>query len=113
VVNVASISAQTGGVRRSVAYAAAKGALISFAKALARDVGPAGVTVNAGAPGQIDTAMGSQLTPQQRIELSAQIPIGRLSRPEEVTAAARFLASEEASYIMGATLDVNGGIAQH
>lgn len=112
IVNIASISGQTGGVRGSVVYASSKGGLIAFTKALARDVGADGITVNAIAPGQIETAMGSRLSDAQRRELTAQIPVGRLGRPEEVAAAVRFLASPEASYITGATLDVNGGIAR-
>jgi len=112
IVNIASISGQTGGVRGSVAYASSKGALIAFTKALARDAGPFGITVNAVAPGQIETDMGARLTPDQRHELVAQIPVGRLGTPEEVAAAVRFLVSHEAGYITGATLDVNGGIAR-
>jgi 3-oxoacyl-[acyl-carrier protein] reductase len=112
IVNVASISGQTGGVRGSVVYASSKGGLIAFTKALARDVGADGVTVNAIAPGQIDTSMGSSLTAEQRRDLTGQIPIGRLGTPEEVAWAVRFLASSEASYITGATLDINGGISR-
>jgi 3-oxoacyl-[acyl-carrier protein] reductase len=112
IVNVASISGQTGGVRGSVVYASSKGALIAFTKALARDVGTLGVTVNAVAPGQIATDMGSNLTSEQLRDLTAQIPVGRLGRPEEVAWAVRFLASAEASYITGATLDINGGISR-
>ncbi len=112
IVNVASISAQTGGVRGSVAYASSKGGLIALTKTLARDLGPFGVTVNAVAPGQIATRMGTQQGAEQLAELRRQIPIGRLGTPEEVAAAIRFLASPEASYITGATLDVNGGIAR-
>jgi 3-oxoacyl-[acyl-carrier protein] reductase len=112
IVNVASISGQTGGVRGSVVYASSKGGLIAFTKALARDVAPFGVTVNAVAPGQIATDMGSKLTSAQLRDLTAQIPVGRLGRPDEIAAAVRFLASPEASYITGATLDINGGISR-
>jgi 3-oxoacyl-[acyl-carrier protein] reductase len=112
VINVASISGQTGGVRGSVAYASSKGGLIAFTKALARDVGAYGVTVNAVAPGQIDTDMGARLSGAQRLDLVAQIPLGRLGTPEEVAWAVGFLASEEARYITGATLDINGGISR-
>jgi 3-oxoacyl-[acyl-carrier protein] reductase len=112
VINIASISGQTGGARASVAYGSSKGALIAFTKGLARDVGTAGVTVNAVAPGQIATEMSSHLSPQQVQALEAQIPVGRLGTPEELAFAVRFLASREAGYITGATLDVNGGIGR-
>ena len=112
IVNIASISGQTGGVRGSVVYASSKGALIAFTKALARDVGALGVTVNAVAPGQIATDMGSNLTTDQLRDLTAHIPVGRLGRPDEIAWAVRFLASAEASYITGATLDINGGISR-
>lgn len=110
IVNVASISGQTGGARGSVVYASTKGALIAFTKALARDLGPFGVTANAVTPGQIDTRMGTQFTPEEYEMLVRQIPVARLGTPGEVAHAIRFLASPEASYITGATLDVNGGI---
>ena len=112
IVNIASISGQTGGVRGSVAYASSKGGLIAFTKALARDAGASGVTVNAVAPGQIETDMGANLTREQREALVAHIPLGRLGTPEEVAWVVRFLGSEEAAYITGATLDVNGGISR-
>jgi 3-oxoacyl-[acyl-carrier protein] reductase len=112
VVNIASISGQTGGARASVAYGSSKGALIAFTKGLARDVGAAGVTVNAIAPGQIATEMSSSLSSEQLRTLEAQIPVGRLGTPEELAFAVRFLASREAAYITGATLDVNGGIGR-
>jgi 3-oxoacyl-[acyl-carrier protein] reductase len=112
VVNIASISGQTGGARASVAYGSSKGALIAFTKGLARDVGAAGVTVNAIAPGQIATEMSSSLSSEQLEALTAQIPVGRLGTPDELAFAVRFLASKEAGYITGATLDVNGGIGR-
>src|SRR5262249_28189330 len=112
IVNIASISGQTGGARASVAYGSSKGALIAFTKGLARDVGGAGVTVNAIAPGQIATEMSSSLSPEQLKALTAQIPIGRLRTPDELAFAVRFLAWREAGYITGATLDVNGGIGR-
>jgi 3-oxoacyl-[acyl-carrier protein] reductase len=109
IVNVASISGQTGGVRASAAYAAAKAGLIGMTKTLARDLAGAGITVNAIAPGQIETDMG-QLPPADRAALEAHIPLGRLGRPEDVAYAALYLASEAAGYVTGHTLDVNGGI---
>lgn len=109
IVNIASVSGQTGGVSGGVDYAASKGGLIAFTKALARDLAPHGVTVNAVAPGQID-ADPNLLTPEARARVVQLIPLGRLGTPREVACAVLFLASPMAAYITGATLDVNGGI---
>jgi NAD(P)-dependent dehydrogenase (short-subunit alcohol dehydrogenase family) len=109
IINIASISAQTGGVSGGVHYAASKGGLISMTKTLARDLAPYGVTVNAIAPGQIDADPGL-LTPEARQRLIGMIPLGRLGEPRDIAYAALFLASPMAAYITGATLDVNGGI---
>ena len=84
--------------------------LIAFSKTLARDLGPFGVTVNAIAPGQIETEMSSVLTADERSSITSSIPLGRLGQAEDIAYAVRFLASDEAGYITGATLDVNGGI---
>jgi 3-oxoacyl-[acyl-carrier protein] reductase len=110
IINIASIAAQTGGVSGSVAYSSSKAGLIGMTRTLARDLGPFGVTVNAIAPGQIETAMSQVLTEAERASITASIPLGRLGSPEDIGHAVRFLASEEAAYITGATLDVNGGI---
>jgi 3-oxoacyl-[acyl-carrier protein] reductase len=110
IVNIASISAQTGGVSGSVAYSSSKAGLIGMTRTLARDLGPFGVTVNAIAPGQIETDMSRVLTAAERATITASIPLGRLGSPQDVAHAVRFLASEEAAYVTGATLDVNGGI---
>jgi 3-oxoacyl-[acyl-carrier protein] reductase len=110
IINIASISAQTGGVSGSAAYASSKAGLIGMTRTLARDLGPSGVTVNAIAPGQIETDMSQVLTQVERASLTASIPLGRLGSPADIAYAVRFLASEEAAYITGATLDVNGGI---
>jgi NAD(P)-dependent dehydrogenase (short-subunit alcohol dehydrogenase family) len=110
IVNIASISAQTGGVSGSVAYSSSKGGLIAFTKTLARDLAPHGVTVNAVAPGQIQTAMGTEVSAEELARIVADIPIGRLGTPADVAHAVRFLASDAAGYITGTTLDVNGGI---
>ena len=112
IVNIASISGQTGGVSGSVAYSSSKGGLIAFTKTLARDLAPHGVTVNAVAPGQIQTAMGVEVPAEELARVVAHIPIGRLGTPADVAHAVRFLASDEAGYITGTTLDVNGGISR-
>jgi 3-oxoacyl-[acyl-carrier protein] reductase len=109
IINIASISAQTGGVSAGVHYAASKGGMVAMTKTLARDLAPYGITVNAIAPGQID-ADPDLLTPAARQRIIEMIPLGRLGEPEEIAYAALFLASPMAAYITGATLDVNGGI---
>ncbi len=91
-------------------YAAAKAGIIGFTKALAREVGTRGITVNAVAPGFIDTDMTRALSEPHRAALLEKIPLNRLGRMEEVAAAVAFLASPAASYITGETLHVNGGM---
>jgi NAD(P)-dependent dehydrogenase (short-subunit alcohol dehydrogenase family) len=109
IVNITSVTAQTGGVSGGAHYSASKGGLESFTKTLARDLAPAGITVNAIAPGQIDTSPGL-LTPEQRERVTAMIPLGRLGAPDDIARAVLFLVSGLADYITGTTLDVNGGI---
>ena len=108
VVNMASISGQTGGLSANAPYAASKGGLIAFTKALARQMAPWG-RANAVAPGQIDTSMGTLSDEQTRV-VTAQAPLRRLGTPDEVAACVLFLASPAASYVTGHTLDVNGGL---
>jgi 3-oxoacyl-[acyl-carrier protein] reductase len=91
-------------------YAAAKAAVVGFTKSLAREVGSRNITVNAVAPGFIDTDMTKALPETVRNELLTQIPLGRLGAPEEIAHAVAFLASPRAAYITGATLHVNGGM---
>jgi 3-oxoacyl-[acyl-carrier protein] reductase len=110
ILTIASITAQTGGVSGSVAYSAAKGGLLAMTRTLARDGAPHGITANAVAPGQIDTGMGRAIGAEALRRLEAVIPLGRLGTPDDVAYAILFLASEEASYITGTTLDVNGGL---
>jgi 3-oxoacyl-[acyl-carrier protein] reductase len=92
-------------------YAAAKAGLVGMSKALAAEVASRGITVNCIAPGFIDSPMTAALSSEQRERLAAQIPMGRVGTPEEVAACARFLASDEARYVTGHTLHVNGGLA--
>jgi NAD(P)-dependent dehydrogenase (short-subunit alcohol dehydrogenase family) len=108
-INIASISAQTGGVSAGVHYSASKGGMLALTKTLARDLAQYNITVNAIAPGQID-ADPNLLSPEARQHIISIVPLGRLGEPEEIAYAALFLASSMASYITGATLDVNGGI---
>jgi len=91
-------------------YAAAKAAMIGMSKSIAAEVGGRGITVNCIAPGLIATAMTEKLTAQQRARLAEAIPAGRFGAPEEVAAAAVYLASAEAAYVTGQTLHINGGM---
>ena len=91
-------------------YAASKAGLMGFARALAREVGSRGITVNVVAPGYVDTDMTRLVPSEAREALMAQIPAGRLGTPADVAAAVCFLASDEASYITGQVLGVNGGM---
>jgi 3-oxoacyl-[acyl-carrier protein] reductase len=106
IVTIASTAGQTG-VEGQVNYSAAKAGVIGASKSLAREVAKRGVTVNVLAPGFIETEMTAGLPREQ---LLAQIPAGRLGKPEEVGAAAAFLCSESAAYITGAVLNINGGV---
>lgn len=106
IVNMASLSGLKG-MAGQTNYSAAKAALIGATKALAQEVATRGVTVNAVAPGFIDTDMTKDL-PQD--ELKQMIPVGRFGRPEEVAAAVAFLVSEDAAYITGEVISVNGGL---
>jgi 3-oxoacyl-[acyl-carrier protein] reductase len=109
IVNISSVVGVTGNPGQ-VNYAAAKAGLLGFTKSLAREVASRGITVNAVAPGFIDTDMTKALTDDQRAALQGQIPLGRLGAPEDVAAAVLFLASPQAGYITGETLHVNGGM---
>jgi 3-oxoacyl-[acyl-carrier protein] reductase len=91
-------------------YAAAKAGVIGFSKSLAREVGARGITVNAVAPGFIDTDMTSHLPEAHKAALLEQVPVKRLGEPEEIAAAVAYLASVEAGYVTGETLNVNGGM---
>lgn len=99
------------GAAGEVAYSTAKAALIGFTKALAREVAPAGITVNAVAPGVIETDMLAEFGPEERAELVARTPAGRLGTPADVTPAVLFLASDAAGYVTGQVLCPTGGFA--
>jgi 3-oxoacyl-[acyl-carrier protein] reductase len=91
-------------------YAASKAGLVGFARSLARELGSRNITVNVVAPGFVDTDMTRVLTEEQRKGIVDQVPLGRYARPEEIAASVRFLASEEAAYITGAVVPVDGGL---
>lgn len=110
IVNIASLAGESGGVKPGVDYSASKGGVLALTKKLALELAPFGVNVNAIAPGTTRTPMIEALSDGARAELTAKIPLGRFGRPEEVAYAVCFLASDEASFITGATLDINGGL---
>jgi acetoacetyl-CoA reductase len=108
VINISSINGQKGQVGQTN-YSAAKAGVIGFTKALAQENAKKGITVNAVAPGYIDTEMLQAVPENVLAGIVAGIPVGRLGRVEEIAEAVAFLASENASFITGATLTVNGG----
>lgn len=109
IISISSVVGAAGNAGQTN-YAAAKAGLIGFTKSLAREVGARGITVNAVAPGFIDTDMTRALPDAQREALLTGIPLNRLGQPEEIAAAVAFLASPGAAYISGETLHVNGGM---
>jgi 3-oxoacyl-[acyl-carrier protein] reductase len=109
IIAVGSVVGQMGNAGQTN-YAASKAGLIGFAKALAREVASRGITVNVVAPGMIDTDMTKAINEKVQVDWAAQIPLGRLGAVDDVAAAVCFLASDEASYITGHVLAVNGGM---
>jgi 3-oxoacyl-[acyl-carrier protein] reductase len=109
IVNLTSVVAEMGNAGQ-VAYAAAKAGAVGFTRSLAREVASRGVTVNAVAPGFVETDMTAGLGPDQRAFYTNVIPAGRMAAPEEVAAAVAFLAGPDAGYITGHVLHVNGGL---
>lgn len=110
IVNVSSLAAQRGSTGGHSHYAAAKAGLMGFSKSLARELAPHGVTVNVVSPGWIDTAGWEGQLEGRRETYAAQVPAGRLGTPDDVAYAVAFLVSEQASYLTGVTLPVNGGL---
>ena len=109
IINVSSVVAYTGNFGQAN-YTAAKAGIIGMSKSLALEVAKYSVTVNCIAPGFIDTSMTSDLSESIKEKIIANIPMGRIGKPEEVGAAALFLASDESSYVTGTTIHVNGGM---
>ncbi len=109
IINMASIIGQIGNIGQ-VNYSASKGGLISMTKSFAREYAKKGVTVNAVAPGFVETPMTSKMTEETLSEMLKSVPIGRQGKPEEVAHAVLFLASPMASYITGTTININGGM---
>jgi NAD(P)-dependent dehydrogenase (short-subunit alcohol dehydrogenase family) len=114
IINISSIGGRTASPVTGVAYAAAKAGLIGLTRRLAKEVGPDGITVNAIAPGTVLSGermihLWAELSPEEQGRILAEVPLGRLSTPEEQAAVLLFLASPAARYITGAVIDVNGG----
>ncbi|WP_295316937.1 3-oxoacyl-[acyl-carrier-protein] reductase [Roseobacter sp.] len=110
IVNISSVVGATGNPGQAN-YAASKAGMVGMSKSLAYEVASRGITVNAVAPGFIETAMTGKLTDDQKAGIMGQIPAGRMGTPDEIASAVLFLASAEAAYVTGTTLHVNGGMA--
>ncbi len=109
IVNISSVVGRAGNAGQAN-YAASKGGLVALSKSLAEEVASRGITVNCVSPGFIETAMTEKLTDPQRDTILASVPAGRMGTPQEIAAAVLYLASQEAAYVTGATLHVNGGM---
>ena len=110
VVNIASMAGRMGGVSTGCAYSASKAALLGLTKCLALRLASVNITVNAIAPGPTNTDLFAGFTPEQISNFERTIPLGRIGRPEEIADTVVFLASDSASFMTGATIDVNGGL---
>jgi 3-oxoacyl-[acyl-carrier protein] reductase len=110
IVSIASLAGQVGGIHAAANYATSKAGVISLTKSLAKHAGPHGVRVNCVNPGVIDTAMTQPWPSDVRAAMARQTPLGRLGRPDEVARVIVFLASDGASFVHGAHVDINGGI---
>jgi 3-oxoacyl-[acyl-carrier protein] reductase len=111
IVCVSSVSGGRVGVAGQTNYGATKAAQVGFVRALAKEVGPYGITVNAVAPGFIETDIWQSIPEAKRANLVKSIPLGRLGQPEEVAAAICFLLSDQAGYITGSVLEIDGGMS--
>lgn len=109
IIGISSVGARTGGISHSAVYNAAKAGVISLMKNFARNYGPYGITANAVAPGAVEGFMTDHLSTDEKERFIGLVPLGRFAAPIEVARVVGFLASDHASYINGATIDVNGG----
>ena len=109
IINISSVVGSSGNAGQTN-YAATKAGIEGFTRSLAKEIGSRGITVNAVAPGFIETDMTDALPDEQKLALLGQVPLGRLGRPEEIANVVAFLASDQGGYITGETLHVNGGM---
>lgn len=110
IVMVSSLAGRTGGILTGTSYSVSKGGLETLTKAVAQELAPRGILVNCVSPGGVDTPMLARNTEAGRAALNASTPLKRMARPEEIAAAIAFLASDDASYMTGVILPVNGGL---
>lgn len=112
IVNVSSLAAHNGGGPGAFAYATAKGAMISFTKAVAKELAPKGIRVNAVAPGLIgDTNFHGRFTAREAFDNTVKtIPLGRAGTPDDVARVIKFLVSDDSAYLVGETIDITGGL---
>ncbi|MEM2935765.1 MAG: SDR family NAD(P)-dependent oxidoreductase [Candidatus Bathyarchaeia archaeon] len=110
IVNIASLAGKVGGIVAGADYAASKAGVICLTKSLAKQLAPYGINVNAVAPAWIETGMMKDWPKETRDSILRQIPLGRFGKPEEVAETVVFLVSDEAGFVTGATIDINGGI---
>ncbi|MGF3057089.1 SDR family NAD(P)-dependent oxidoreductase [Microbacterium sp. YY-01] len=115
VITMSSVSAQRGGgVFGKVPYSAAKAAILGFTKALAREIASSGVTINSITPGAVDTNIRvGNTNPEIEARIAADIPLGRVATTDEISGVIAFLSSDDASYLQGANIDINGGSHMH
>lgn len=110
IINMSSLAGRMGGYGNGVGYAATKAGIIGLSMSMARRVAPFNITVNAIAPGTTESEILKSFTPERIEELKKMVPIGRLGQPEDIAALCAFLATEQAGFITGAVIDINGGM---
>ena len=110
IVNISSLAGRMGGFETGLAYSASKGGIIALTMGLARQLSPFKINVNAVCPGTTETPITKAFTPEAMERLLTRIPLGRLGKPEDMAAAVAFLASDDAAFITGLLMDVNGGM---